>query len=86
MSTAGPAPEPGSAPGADVVELAITGMHCPSCVALLEEVLGEQPGVDSAAVDLESATAVVRFDPALVGVGELQSAVSEAGYAATASS
>jgi len=82
-----PAPEPSDAAatlgGQDVVELHIEGMHCASCVALIEESLTEQAGVSDAAVDLESARAVVRFDPTLVGTDELRAAIVEAGYAAT---
>lgn len=74
---AGGPTEPGAA-----VELAISGMHCESCVALVEEVLTEQDGVRSATVDLEAARAVVRFDPRRIGVDELRAAVAEAGYAA----
>lgn len=64
------------------VELAIEGMHCESCVALVTEVLEDQAGVRSAAVDLGSATAVVRFDPAVIGVEDLRAAIAEAGYSA----
>jgi copper chaperone CopZ len=66
-----------------VIELAIDGMHCESCVALIEEILVEQPGVRSATVDLTSASAVVRLDPAVVGTDALQSVIAEAGYSAT---
>ncbi len=59
-------------------------MHCESCVALIEEALSEQPGVTSASVDLESARAVVGFDPALVGLDQLLAAVADAGYSASA--
>jgi copper chaperone CopZ len=80
-------PSPGNAPVEDgqavELELAIDGMHCESCVALIEEVLLEQKGVRSASVDLASATAVVRFDPASVGTDALQSAITEVGYSAT---
>jgi copper chaperone CopZ len=78
-------PSPGTDPAADgqAVELAIDGMHCESCVALIEEVLLEQTGVRSASVDLASATAVVRFDPAILGTDALQSAIAEVGYSAT---
>ncbi len=86
MNIAEPSPGTGPAEGGRAVELAIDGMHCESCVALIEEVLAEQAGVKSAAVDLASATAVVRFDPALVGTEDLQSAIAEVGYSATPTS
>jgi len=65
------------------VELAVEGMHCGSCVALIQETLGEQDGVTSATVDLESARAVVGFDPARIDVAALTAVVAEVGYAAS---
>jgi copper chaperone CopZ len=65
------------------VELLVEGMHCGSCVAVVEETLQEQAGVTSATVDLDSARAVVGFDPAQIDVDALTAAVAEAGYVAT---
>jgi Cu+-exporting ATPase len=69
----------------DVVttELAVEGMHCGSCSALIEETLAEQAGVTEASVDLEAARAVIRYDPSQVGVDELRAAITEVGYSAT---
>ena len=64
-------------------ELAVVGMHCGSCVALVEEALIERSGVISASVDLDSARAVIGYDPSLVGIDQLRSAIEEAGYSAT---
>jgi copper chaperone CopZ len=64
--------------------LHVDGMHCGSCVALIEETLAEQVGVTSATVDLDAARAVVAFDRSQVDVDALTAAVAEAGYAATA--
>jgi len=74
-------PTGGAAPAS--VELLVEGMHCGSCVALIEETLQEQAGVRSATVDLDSARAVVGFDPAQIDVDALTAAVAEAGYVAT---
>jgi P-type Cu+ transporter len=69
--------------GPDVTaELHIEGMHCASCVALIEESLSERAGVTEAAVDLDSSRAVVRYDPAVVGPDELRATIVEAGYTA----
>ncbi len=65
------------------VVLAIEGMHCESCVALIEETLVEDLGVARASVDLESARATVAYDPALHTVDDLCAAVVAAGYEAT---
>ena len=83
-----PAPEPPdtqAAVGPDATaELHIEGMHCASCVALIEESLTEQAGVTEVAVDLDSCRAVVRYDPGLIGPDELRATIVEAGYTATA--
>ena len=65
------------------VELAVTGMHCESCAALIEEVLSEQPGLLSARVDLAHARAEVTYDAAVTDVDVLRVVISELGYAAS---
>jgi copper chaperone CopZ len=60
----------------------VDGMHCGACVALIEESLAEQDGVLTASVDLDSARAVVSYDPAQLGVDDLLSTIAEAGYSA----
>jgi copper chaperone CopZ len=65
------------------VELTVEGMHCGSCVALVEETLSEQPGVASASVDLDSARALVEYDGSQSSLGEITAAIAEAGYSAT---
>ncbi len=83
MTTPEPSPRAaGDLGGPTTVELSIEGMHCGSCVALVEEALIEQSGVAAASVDLDRARAVVGFDPSLVGVDELRAAVEAVGYAA----
>ena len=60
------------------IRIGVSGMTCASCVARVERVLARQPGVESAAVNLASETAVVRFDQAQVP--QLLEAVRGAGY------
>lgn len=62
--------------------LTISGMHCGSCVALIEETLAESPGVTAAAVDLTRALAEVTFDPSATAVEVLCAAVVREGYGA----
>ncbi len=62
---------------------AVEGMHCGACVALIEETLVEQEGVTKASVDLESARAVVEYDPERLDSDRLAEAIVEAGYAAS---
>ena len=65
------------------IKLALTGIHCGSCVAFIEEVLMDQSGVARATVDLEAGTASVTFDPSGVSVDALCTLVSDAGYGAS---
>ncbi len=81
MDAAGP-PSSDPAGREATAELAVSGMHCPSCAALVEDALLERAGVRSATVDLQSGRAVVRFDPGLLGIDELRGAVASTGYTA----
>jgi copper chaperone CopZ len=77
-------PEPPTgASGPATAVFAVGGMHCGACVALIEETLVEQDGVTRASVDLESARAVVEYDPARLGTDRLAAAIAEAGYTAS---
>ncbi|MEK7607152.1 MAG: heavy metal-associated domain-containing protein [Patescibacteria group bacterium] len=50
-------------------KLKITGMHCASCKALIEDVCREIPGVSACEVNLESGVATVMHDDSVdVGV------------------
>ncbi len=64
------------------VRLAVDGMHCDSCVALIEEVLGEQAGVVAVEVDLASGAATVDLSPTGPDPDRLCDLVRELGYAA----
>jgi copper chaperone CopZ len=61
-------------------QLVVSGMHCESCAALIEEVLAEQPGMLAARVDLASERAEVTFDDGVTDLGAVQSAITELGY------
>jgi P-type Cu+ transporter len=63
--------------------LSVEGMHCGSCVALIEETLNERDGVKAALIDLDSARAVVEYDPSTLAVEDIRAAIAEAGYSAT---
>ncbi len=65
------------------IMLAITGMTCASCQAVIEKTLQRLSGVTSASVNLAIETATVDFDPNTVGPDEIISAVKKAGYCAT---
>ncbi|MBI4066761.1 copper-translocating P-type ATPase [Candidatus Gottesmanbacteria bacterium] len=61
---------------------AIKGMHCASCVRLLERALSKVPGVLTANVNLATERASVSLDPNLVTTKDLSDAVSSVGYQA----
>ncbi len=77
-----PTADPSAGSPAAQAELRVEGMHCGSCVALVEESLVELSGVASATVDLESARAVVEYDPSRVDPEQLRAAIVEVGYTA----
>jgi Cu+-exporting ATPase len=74
-----------SAPSRPLVTagLALTGMRCASCVALIEASLEAHPGVAHVRVDLETARATVAFDAGVTGPDELCGVVAAAGYGAS---
>ncbi|MEK7498939.1 MAG: heavy metal translocating P-type ATPase [Patescibacteria group bacterium] len=63
----------------------IKGMHCASCVNLLEDALGKVDGVLQANVNLATTKATVVYDSEKVTDKHLESAVSSVGYQAMVS-
>jgi copper chaperone CopZ len=63
--------------------LDVTGMHCGSCAALIQDTLVDQAGVETVEVDLESAKAEVGFDPTTISLTELCETIAGLGYGAT---
>ncbi len=62
------------------IELAVEGMTCSSCAVRVQKVLGRQPGVEQAYVNLGTNRATVSYRPMSMSLEELQSAVSKIGY------
>lgn len=60
----------------------IKGMHCASCVLILERALKKVEGVSQANVNLATTRATVTYDPQKVTNEHLASAVSNVGYEA----
>lgn len=60
----------------------ILGMHCASCVRVIEKSLSKVPGVSSATVNLATESASVSYDPEQVSDHHLSSAVANVGYKA----
>ena len=77
---ADPSAEPADPAAPTECEFAITGMHCGSCAARVQKVLGRQAGVAEANVNFATERATVTFDPGLVSPDDLAAAVAKAGY------
>ncbi|HCR52611.1 TPA: heavy metal translocating P-type ATPase [Candidatus Kaiserbacteria bacterium] len=58
----------------------VEGMHCASCVAVIERVLGKTSGVRSAAANAAAGTVKIEFDPHVVSEADLAKAVGSVGY------
>lgn len=58
----------------------IEGMHCASCVATIERVLGKKAGIHSASVNFASESALIEFDENIISESGLVETVKEAGY------
>jgi Cu+-exporting ATPase len=83
----GQAPHTPQTPRADASEgvqtevtFPVTGMTCASCVRRIERRLGKVDGVQDVNVNLATEKARVVFDPGLVGLPDLVTAVEKAGY------
>jgi Cu+-exporting ATPase len=68
------------------VDLDIKGMHCQSCVTVLERSLSKKEGVSSAVVNLTTEKARVEFDPKTLDENEIIETIKNRGYEAEISS
>ncbi len=73
-----PAPSVG-----ELGELAVEGMTCASCAVRIQRILARQDGVTDARVNYATRHAAVNFDPATIGLPELEAVVERLGYHAT---
>jgi Cu+-exporting ATPase len=62
------------------LELPIAGMDCAECTLHVQQALSALPGVSAVDVFLTSEKARLRYDPALVDLGDIRRAVEGAGY------
>src|SRR3990172_362267 len=69
-------------PAVDTVSFPVEGMTCASCVNRITRFLRKVDGVADANVNLASESATVAFDPTVVSLTDLASAVEAAGYVA----
>ena len=64
------------------IEFPVTGMHCAACQARVQRALEKAPGVNSAAVNLMTGSAMVDFDPSATSPEALLDTVRDTGYGA----
>ena len=62
------------------MELTVEGMSCQHCVRAVTTSVGGLEGVDGVDVSLEKGLVTVGFDPALVGVPAIKTAIEDQGY------
>ncbi len=67
----------------DSAVIKVGGMSCQGCVRNVTGVLQAQPGVEQVDVSLEHGEATVRYDGSKVALGQLRSAIEDAGFDAT---
>ena len=65
----------------ETINFRIQGMSCGHCVASVKQAIQSVQGVDSVTVDLESGSAKVQGEAAIVE--EIKKAVQEQGYSAS---
>ena len=58
----------------------IRGMHCASCVATIEHVLGTTAGVHSASANIASESALIEFEESIISEADLAKIVESVGY------
>jgi P-type Cu+ transporter len=62
------------------MEIPVKGMDCAECTLHVQHAIQELPGVNSVRVLLAAEKAAVQFDPTLVDLAMIRTAVAEAGY------
>jgi len=62
------------------IDILVSGITCPSCVWLLERMLGRTPGVAYVSISYSGGIASLRFDPERVAPLELFSVIARLGY------
>ena len=67
----------------DEVTFEIGGMTCESCALNIEKVLKKLHGVESASVNFPLSKAHVRYNPSLLSIPQMRSAIEDIGYTAS---
>lgn len=61
----------------------IQGMTCAACQSRIERVLSRQNGIQSVSVNLVNNTAVIQYEPILIGLNEIVKTIDTIGYSAS---
>jgi copper chaperone len=64
----------------NVATIQLPTLKCKTCVRTIKNALASVDGIESAEVDLAAKNATVKFIPAKLDVGKIESAISKAGY------
>ncbi len=76
------APDGGARARRETVTIPVTGMHCASCVQLVERTVLRLPGIDSARVDLIGGRVAVVLDAGRVSRDRIVESIRKLGYGA----
>ncbi|MDO4536533.1 MAG: heavy metal translocating P-type ATPase [Coriobacteriales bacterium] len=68
---------------AQTERIAIEGMHCANCSALIEKMVGRMDGVETCAVNLAANNGAVTFDPSRTSMPAVIETIVDLGYGAT---
>jgi copper chaperone len=64
----------------ETMKLNVDGMSCQHCVHAVKTSVGGLKGVDSVDVSLEKKLVTVAYDPTLVGLPAIRTAIEDQGY------
>lgn len=63
--------------------IAIEGMHCANCSALIQKMVGRMDGIEECSVNLAANNGTVSFDPSVTGMPQVIQTIVDLGYGAT---
>ena len=63
-----------------ISSLSVEGMSCEHCVRVVKTSVGALAGVKTVDVDLSKGSVTIGFDPTLVGLPNIRTAIEEQGY------
>lgn len=64
------------------INIAVEGMHCPSCEIIIKEALGELAGVNRAEASYKKRAVSVDFDEKVINADKIIKAINAEGYKA----